>query len=31
MVVQIHYDMCKDCKTIVRSYIVEDTDKKWLK
>ena len=31
VVAQIHCDICKDCMTIVRSYIVEDTDKKWLK
>ena len=31
VVAQIHCDICKDCKTIVRSYIVESTDKKWLK
>lgn len=30
-VAQVHCDICKDCKSIVRSYIVEDCDKKWLK
>lgn len=31
VVAQIYCDVCKDCGTIVRSYIVESTDKKWLK
>ncbi|MDD4188666.1 MAG: hypothetical protein PHX37_01095 [Eubacteriales bacterium] len=28
-VVQVYSDLCLDCKSIVRSYIKEETDKKW--
>ncbi len=28
-VVQVYSDLCLDCKSIVRSYIKEDTDKEW--
>ena len=28
-VAQVYSDLCLDCGTIVRSYIKEDTDKKW--
>ena len=28
-VAQVYSDICLDCKTIVRSYIKEDTDKEW--
>lgn len=28
-VAQVYSDLCLDCKTIVRSYIKEDTDKAW--
>lgn len=31
VVAQVHCDICRDCKTIVRSYITESVDKKWLK
>lgn len=30
-VVQVYSDLCLDCKSIVRSYIKEDTDKEWSK
>ena len=28
-VVQVYSDLCLDCKSIVRSYIKEETNKKW--
>ena len=28
-VTQVYSDLCLDCKSIVRSYIREDTDKVW--
>ncbi len=28
-VVQAYSDLCLDCKTILRTYIKEDTDKNW--
>ncbi len=28
-VAQVYSDLCLDCKSIIRSYIKEDTDKKW--
>ena len=28
-VAQVYSDLCLDCKSIVRSYIKEDTDKAW--
>lgn len=28
-VVQVYSDLCLDCKSIIKSYIKEDTDKKW--
>lgn len=27
--VQAYSDLCLDCKTILRTYILEDTNKKW--
>ncbi len=30
-VVQVYSDLCLDCGEIVRSFIKEDTDKKWVK
>ena len=30
-VVQTYSDLCLDCGSIIRSYIKEDTDKKWSK
>ena len=29
-VAQAYSDLCLDCKTILRTYIKEDTDKKWV-
>ena len=29
-VAQAYSDLCRDCKTILRTYIKEDTDKKWV-
>ena len=29
-VVQVYSDLCLDCRTIIRSYIKEDTDKEWI-
>ncbi len=28
-VVQAYSDLCLDCKTVLRTYIKEDTDKNW--
>lgn len=28
-VVQVYSDLCLDCKSILRTYIKEDTDKNW--
>ncbi len=28
-VVQVYSDLCLDCKSILRSYIKEDTNKNW--
>lgn len=28
-VVQVYSDLCLDCKSILRSYIKEDTNKSW--
>jgi len=28
-VVQVYSDLCLDCKSILRTYIKEDTDKDW--
>ena len=28
-VVQVYSDLCLDCKTILRTYIKEDTNKNW--
>lgn len=28
-VAQVYSDLCLDCKSLLRSYIKEDTDKKW--
>ncbi len=28
-VVQVYSDLCLDCKTILRTYIKEDTNKDW--
>ena len=28
-VAQVYSDLCLDCKAIVKTYIKEDTDKKW--
>ncbi len=28
-VAQVYSDLCLDCKAILKSYIKEDTDKKW--
>ncbi len=28
-VVQVYSDLCLDCKTLLRTYIKEDTDKNW--
>ena len=27
--VEVYSDLCLDCKTIVRTYIKDDTDKQW--
>ena len=29
-VVRVYSDLCLDCRTIIRSYIKEDTDKEWI-
>ena len=29
-VAQVYSDLCLDCKSLVRSYIKEDTDKNWI-
>ena len=29
-VAQVYSDLCLDCSTIVRTYIKEDTDRKWV-
>lgn len=28
-VAQVYSDLCLDCKTVLRTYIKEDTDKNW--
>ena len=28
-VVQVYSDLCLDCKSVLRSYIKEETNKKW--
>ena len=28
-VVQVYSDLCLDCKTVLRTYIKEDTNKNW--
>ena len=28
-VVQVYSDLCLDCKTILRTYVKEETDKDW--
>jgi len=28
-VVQVYSDLCLDCKSVLRTYIKEDTDKNW--
>lgn len=30
VVAEVYSDLCLDCKTIVRSYIKDDTDKNWI-
>lgn len=30
VVAQVYSDLCLDCKTILRSYIKEDTDHEWI-
>lgn len=30
VVAQAYSDLCLDCKSIIRSYIKEDTDKDWI-
>lgn len=30
-VVQAYSDLCLDCRSILRTYIKEDTDKQWVK
>ena len=30
-VAEVYSDLCLDCKSIVRSYIKDDTDKDWIK
>lgn len=29
-VAQVYADLCADCKSIIRLYIKEDTDKEWI-